>query len=215
MRVGRRRRALDRVDQPRRCAAGPLRRAWPTARCTGPKLPAIPGIETFQGHTFHTSRWDYAYTGGDSDGNLAGLAGKRVGIIGTGATAVQCVPAPGRGGRAPVRLPAHAVVDRRPRQPADRSRVGSRLEPGWQQRRMENFNNLVSGVFEAEDLVDDGWTDIIGKLLLHDARGRAARHEPDGLARTVELADFEKMEQIRGRVDAIVDDPTTAEALKP
>ena len=57
-----------------------------------PKLPGIPGVESFQGHSFHTSRWDYAYTGGDSDGHLTGLAGKRVGIIGTGATAVQCVP---------------------------------------------------------------------------------------------------------------------------
>ena len=57
-----------------------------------PKLPGIPGIESFAGHSFHTSRWDYAYTGGDSNGNLTGLRGKRVGIIGTGATAVQCVP---------------------------------------------------------------------------------------------------------------------------
>ena len=30
-----------------------------------PKLPGIPGIETFKGHSFHTSRWDYGYTGGD------------------------------------------------------------------------------------------------------------------------------------------------------
>ena len=57
-----------------------------------PKLPGIPGIESFGGHSFHTSRWDYAYTGGDADGNLTGLRGKRVGIIGTGATAVQCIP---------------------------------------------------------------------------------------------------------------------------
>ncbi|MGE4606806.1 MAG: NAD(P)/FAD-dependent oxidoreductase, partial [Myxococcota bacterium] len=61
-----------------------------------PKLPGIPGVEIFKGHTFHTSRWDYAYTGGDSDGNLTGLRGKRVGIIGTGATAVQCVPHVGK-----------------------------------------------------------------------------------------------------------------------
>ena len=64
-------------------ANGPLSR---------PKLPGIPGIDSFRGHTFHTSRWDYDYTGGDSHGNLTGLADKRVGIIGTGATAVQCIP---------------------------------------------------------------------------------------------------------------------------
>ncbi len=102
-------------------ASGPLHR---------PKLPGIPGIESFQGHTFHTSRWDYDYTGGDSDGNLTGLADKRVGIIGTGATAVQCVPHLGAGGQGAVRVPAHAVVDRRARQPPDRSRVGEQPRRG-------------------------------------------------------------------------------------
>ena len=65
-------------------SSGPLNR---------PKLPAIPGIEQFKGHTFHTSRWDYDYTGGDSIGGLSRLSDKRVGIIGTGATAIQCVNA--------------------------------------------------------------------------------------------------------------------------
>ncbi|HEY2481209.1 MAG TPA: NAD(P)/FAD-dependent oxidoreductase [Caulobacteraceae bacterium] len=64
-------------------ANGPLHR---------PKLPGIAGVESFKGHSFHTSRWDYEYTGGDSNGGLTGLKDKRVGIIGTGATAVQCVP---------------------------------------------------------------------------------------------------------------------------
>src|SRR5262245_41701340 len=61
-------------------ATGPLNR---------PKLPAVPGIEDFEGHTFHTSRWDYHYTGGDHSGGLTKLADKRVAIIGTGATAIQ------------------------------------------------------------------------------------------------------------------------------
>ena len=64
-------------------ANGPLHR---------PKLPGIEGVESFAGHSFHTSRWDYDYTGGGPEGGLDGLRGKRVGIIGTGATAVQCVP---------------------------------------------------------------------------------------------------------------------------
>ena len=63
--------------------AGPLHR---------PKLPGIPGMDRFQGKSFHSSRWDYTYTGGDSAGNLHKLRDKRVGIIGTGATAVQIVP---------------------------------------------------------------------------------------------------------------------------
>ena len=187
-------------------ANGPLHR---------PKLPAIPGIESFRGHSFHTSRWDYDYTGGDSNGNLTGLAGKRVGIIGTGATAVQCVPHLGAAAeQLHVFQRTPSSIDVRANRPTE-PEWASTLAPGWQRRRMENFNNLVSGVFEPEDLVDDGWTDIIGKLLLKMREANELDFSPDGLARTVELADFEKMEEIRARVDAIVEDPATAEALKP
>ena len=65
-----------------------------------PKLPGIPGVETFEGHSFHTSRWDYDYTGGDTTGGLDRLKDKRVGVIGTGATAIQCIPHLGRDARA-------------------------------------------------------------------------------------------------------------------
>ena len=57
-----------------------------------PKLPGIPGIDSYKGHTFHTSRWDYRYTGGDTNGNLHKLGDQRIAVIGTGATAIQCVP---------------------------------------------------------------------------------------------------------------------------
>ena len=187
-------------------ANGPLHR---------PKLPGIPGIDTFRGHTFHTSRWDYDYTGGDCDGNLTGLHGKRVAIIGTGATAVQCVPHVGEAAEQLFvfqRTPSS--IDVRANRPTDPEWAGS-LEPGWQQRRMDNFNNLVSGGYEEEDLVSDGWTDIIGKLLVMLRQETEKALTPDGVANTLELADFEKMEQIRSRVDTIVNDPTTAEALKP
>ena len=186
-------------------ANGPLHR---------PKLPGIPGVESFQGHTFHTSRWDYAYTGGDSNGGLLGLAGKRVGIIGTGATAVQCVPHLGEAAeRLYVFQRTPSSIDVRANRPTDPDWATS-LTPGWQQARMDNFNTLVSGGFAEEDLVADGWTDIIRNLGLI-ARSRAAgegAHDPGAL---VQLADFQKMEQIRARVDAIVADPATAQALKP
>jgi cyclohexanone monooxygenase len=187
-------------------ANGPLHR---------PKLPGIPGIETFHGHTFHTSRWDYEYTGGDSAGGLDRLRDKRVGIIGTGATAVQCVPHLGAAAaELYVFQRTPSSIDVRNNRPTDPGWAAS-LEPGWQRRRMENFNNLVSGVFEPEDLVDDGWTDIIGNLLVLARKGQADLSSADGVANTVELADFAKMEQIRARVDTIVNDPLTAEALKP
>ena len=77
--------------------AGALRVPWRTGRCTGRSCRASRASTTSQGHTFHTSRWDYDYTGGDSRRRpRPGSRDKRVGIIGTGATAVQCVPAPRR-----------------------------------------------------------------------------------------------------------------------
>jgi len=184
---------------------GPLKR---------PKLPGIPGIESFRGHSFHTSRWDYAYTGGDSNGNLAGLRGKRVGILGTGATAVQCVPHLGEAaGHLHVFQRTPSSIDVRANRPTDPEWARA-LAPGWHQHRMNNFNILVSGGYQAEDLVADGWTDIIRKLLVlvqQDAGGNAARD----IMKTMELADFQKMEQIRARASQIVKNPETAEALKP
>jgi len=187
-------------------ANGPLNR---------PKLPGIPGIESFAGHAFHTSRWDYAYTGGDANGNLTRLQGKRVGIIGTGATAVQCVPHLGAAAEhLYVFQRTPSSIDVRGNRPTDPEWAQS-LAPGWHRQRMDNFNILVSGGFQDEDLVNDGWTDIIRKLLVmvrEDQDGAVSR---DGIIKTLELADFQKMEQIRARVDAIVADEDTAESLKP
>jgi cyclohexanone monooxygenase len=187
-------------------ANGPLHR---------PKLPGIPGVETFKGHSFHTSRWDYEYTGGDSNGGLEGLRGKRIGIIGTGATAVQCVPHLARTAeKLYVFQRTPSSIDFRNNRPTDPEWAAS-LEPGWQQRRMDNFNVLVSGGYEPEDLVNDGWTDIIRNLLIL-ARGQPGEGEAAGdPSAIVELADFKKMEQIRARVSSVVQDPSTAEALKP
>jgi len=187
-------------------AAGPLNR---------PKLPGIPGIEKFKGHSFHASRWDYKYTGGDSEGNLIGLRGKRVGIVGTGATSVQCVPHIGEWAEHLYvfqRTPSSVDLKENPKTDPEWEQS---LKPGWHRERMDNFNNLVSGIPQAEDMVKDGWTDLIGKLVVGIARGDNADLSPEGIVRAVEMADFEKMEEIRGRVDSIVDDPETAEALKP
>ncbi len=187
-------------------ATGPLNR---------PKLPGIPGIEKFQGHAFHASRWDYKYTGGDASGGLTGLADKRVGIIGTGATAVQCVPLLGESAQHLYvfqRTPSSIDVKNNP---ATDPVWAQSLAPGWHRHRMDNFNALVSGVPQPQDLVGDGWTDLIGKLLFGLRQNVSGDMSPAGIARAVELADFEKMEEIRARVDAIVKDPQTAEALKP
>jgi cyclohexanone monooxygenase len=180
-----------------------------------PKLPGIPGIETFEGRSFHTSRWDYAYTGGDTTGNLTALADKRVAIIGTGATAIQCVPHLGASAQhLYVFQRTPSSVDFRGNKPTDPEWAAS-LTPGWQRARRQNFADIVMGrPFEA-DLVNDAWTDIFRSLQGPTAARAADPVDPEEAARRAELADFAKMKQIRARVDATVKDKTTAEALKP
>jgi cyclohexanone monooxygenase len=186
-------------------ALGPASRA---------KLPGIPGLETFKGHSFHTSRWDYDYTGGDTNGNLTKLADKRVAIIGTGATAIQCVPYVGKHAQhLYVFQRTPSSVDLRGNAPTD-DEWAKTLEPGWQRARRHNFADIVEGRPFEVDLVNDGWTDIFRSL----AAGFARRTEPASMADIVaqaELADFVKMNRVRGRVDEHVQDPATAEALKP
>ncbi|MGH3676863.1 MAG: flavin-containing monooxygenase [Mycobacterium sp.] len=175
-----------------------------------PKLPGIEGITEFEGHAFHTSRWDYEYTGPD----LARLSDKRVGIIGTGATAIQCVPHLARSVKHLMvfqRTPS--TVDVRANRPTDPS-WSADLEEGWQRRRIENFQLLTAGGEADEDLVNDAWTSIVKKLFVMRQTSIAGMSDEER-KRTVDMADFAKMEEIRARVDAIVTDRATAEALKP
>jgi cation diffusion facilitator CzcD-associated flavoprotein CzcO len=181
-----------------------------------PKLPGIPGITSFRGHSFHTSRWDYAYTGGDPSGApLDGLADKRVALIGTGATAVQCVPHLAASCQELYvfqRTPSS--VDVRDNAPLDPEWFASVATPGWQQRWLENFTATQTGAGTGEDLVKDGWTDLARRM-----RSRIATLPPEdrtveGMRAAFEDADLEKMEEIRARVDAVVADPATAEGLK-
>ena len=179
-----------------------------------PKLPGIEGINSFNGHTFHTSRWDYEYTGGDSDGALEGLRDKRVAIIGTGATAVQCTPHVGEAAKQLYvfqRTPSS--IDVRANRKTDPEWAAS-LKPGWQKERMDNFNILCSGGVVEEDLVKDGWTEII-RNLISMANYRGEDTNWDEVPQLMEIADFQKMEQIRARAAELVEDPKTAESLKP
>ena len=187
-------------------ATGPLNR---------PKLPAIPGIEEFEGHTFHTSRWDYEYTGGDHSGGLTKLADKRVAIIGTGATAIQSVPHVGAYAKQLYvfqRTPSS--VDLRGNKPTDYEWAKS-LKPGWQRERRENFNAMVTGQPAEKDLVNDGWTEIFRNLASMIPKKSEVQVSPEEAAALAELADFKKMNGIRERVEKTVREHDTAEALKP
>jgi len=185
-----------------------------------PKLPSVPGIETFEGHAFHTSRWDYAYTGGGpGDGQLTGLADKRVGIIGTGATSVQCIPHLARSAKELFvfqRTPSS--VDARNNHEIDPEWFAT-LEPGWQDEWRMNFTILQTGGFTDADLVQDGWTDISqrirDRIVAEMTAGVIEEFTPEAFRQAYEASDDEKMEEIRTRVEALVADSATADALKP
>ena len=182
-----------------------------------PKLPGIPGVESFGGHSFHTSRWDYAYTGGDPSGApMDRLGDMRVAIIGTGATAVQCVPHLAHAcGELFVFQRTPSSVDVRGNRLMDPEWFAEVATPGWQQRWLDNFCvNMSADELPAEDLVNDGWTDLNKRIR---RKLTAPRSEPasfQDLMLDWEVADHEKMTDIRARVDEIVQDPATAGKLK-
>ncbi|MDE2301431.1 MAG: NAD(P)/FAD-dependent oxidoreductase, partial [Sphingomonadales bacterium] len=183
-----------------------------------PKLPAIPGIDSFKGRMFHTARWDYAYTGGSyAEPVLSKLADKRVAIIGTGATAIQAVPHLARHAKhLHVIQRTPSTVDERPNPPTDPEWMKS-LKPGWQAERQANFQRAAMEAFAPgePDLICDIWTEI--------ARNMAAELEAAGWPELTleqfvakrEVIDYQVMERLRRRVDSIVTDRDTAEALKP
>jgi cation diffusion facilitator CzcD-associated flavoprotein CzcO len=175
-----------------------------------PKLPGIPGISAYRGKTFHTSRWDYDYTGQQ----LQNLHGKRVGIIGTGATAIQCVPHLAAAvQQLCVFQRTPSSVDVRANGPTDLQWANA-LQQGWQRERIQNFQILTNGGQAAQDLVADAWTSITRRLPVM-RQDTDATVSPEQRSRDIELADFAKRADIRSRVDELVADPATAAALKP
>jgi len=187
-----------------------------------PKLPGIPGIEDFGGHSFHTSRWDYAYTGGSPEGApLDKLGDKRVAVIGTGATAVQCVPElAGACRELYVFQRTPSSVDVRGNHALDPGWFAQVAEPGWQQRWLDNFTanweafTGVVGEEDLEDLVQDGWTDLARRMRTILEGLPIEERTLERMMEAYEDADIQKMEEIRARVDAVVSDPATAAKLK-
>jgi len=183
-----------------------------------PKLPGIPGLDLFEGKLFHTSRWDYEYSGGSStQPTLSNLADKRVAIVGTGATGVQAIPFLGRYAKhlyVIQRTPS--TVDFRNNAPTDPEWAAS-LRPGWQKERQKNFQSAaITGMQPGQrDQICDIWTEINRNLSLElEAEGWPELSVEAYLARR-EVMDYRVMERLRARVDALVDNPATAEALKP
>src|ERR1700745_4338377 len=176
-----------------------------------PKLPGIPGIGSVGGasfpptswggggHSFHPSRWDYDYTGGDPQGApMHKLADKHVGLIGTGATAVQCVPHLSRDARElHVFQRTPSSVDARDNHPIDPDWFAEVAAPGWQQRWLDNFTANQAGGPADEDLVQDGWTDIARRIRARIAQLPREDMTAAAMLAAYEESDFEKMEEIR------------------
>ena len=179
-----------------------------TGPANRPRLPGIPGVEQFKGHSFHTCRWDYNYTGGSPEGDLTGLADKTVAIIGTGATAVQCVPALGAGAKQLYvfqRTPSS--VDVRNNAETD-PEWAKNLKPGWQKQRQKKFGEAFLGGPIDPAFADDGWTRLTRNVT------ELARQTEGKIPGLVQIADFKTMEAIRSLVDDAVEDAAVADKLK-
>ncbi len=182
-----------------------------------PKLPGIKGIDSFKGKIFHSARWDYAYTGGSCQNPvLDKLADQVVAIVGTGATSIQAVPHLGKYAKhlyVIQRTPS--TVDERPTPPTDPD-WAENLEPGWQAERKANFHRAAMESFQPGevDQICDIWTEV--------SRNLEAQFAAEGYPQSVEeymtrreVMDYQVMERLRHRVEDMIDDPATAEGLKP
>jgi len=170
--------------------------------------PAIPGIETFAGSRYHTGNWPH-------DG--VDFAGKRVAVIGTGSSAVQCIPHIARQARhlyvfqrtATYAVPAHNT----PMDPATQRRVKENYA-GLRERAKRSLNGLLyprndasalkASPLERERIFQERWDTgglcflgAFGDLMLDKRANDAA-------------ADF-----IRAKIRGTVRHPAVAEALLP
>lgn len=189
-----------------------------------PKLGGA-GLSQFKGELLHTSRWDYNATGGSAEEvfpQLDKLKGKRVGIIGTGATAIQAVPILAQHAgelfvfqRTPSAVYQRGQRDTTPEEWAKVTQAGQ----DWQTRRMNNnIKNITwpdSG--GEEDLINDEWSRqkayaaSVGGPGIPDTRPEKV---PEIIGHFLGL-DAENSMRLRARVAAIVEDKDTAEKLTP
>jgi len=190
-----------------------------------PQVPKLPGLDKFQGHHFHTSRWDYGYTGGEPDGQnnqnpaLEKLKDKRVALLGTGATAVQAVPHLAKWSKELIvfqRTPS--AVDERGQRATDVTKWKEEVafKKGWQSERMVRFESYIGGAPSGEDLVMDGWTDLKAyhALIGGPSRGIVPLEKIADDISNSHTIDVERMNRVRARVDELVKDKITADKLK-
>ncbi|KAJ5698961.1 hypothetical protein N7462_000966 [Penicillium macrosclerotiorum] len=186
-----------------------------TGLLNSPKVPILRGAQTFEGHVFHSSRWDWNYTGGTPDSpDLVNLIDKRVAVVGTGASAVQVIPELANWAEKVLvfqRTPSS--VDRRDNCVTPFSMGLEANQPGWQRLRMENFNAFVSNEYPLPqvNMVNDAWT----RMPSWSALGGGPGNLHSTFFHQVLDQDYLRQMRLHHRIDSSVQDPATAEALKP
>lgn len=131
---------------------------------TDPRMPDIPGLKEYEGKMLHTVRWTYDITGGSpTDPVLSNLKGKKVAIIGTGATAIQTVPATAKyAGELYVFQRTPSAVDFRGNRDTDPEEWKTKIasKKGWQTARRNNFQAFTEGKanLPEENLANDAFT---------------------------------------------------------
>ncbi|KUI60576.1 Pentalenolactone D synthase [Cytospora mali] len=186
-----------------------------------PKAPKVPGLENFEGQMFHASRWNYAITGGSpADQTLSNLQDKRVGILGTGPTSIQAVPKLAEFSKEVYvfqRTPSSiGYRGQRATDPVEWKTMVA-TKPGWQLERMNNFDLLAQGEPADDPYFTDGWTNLKAFSAFtgrSDAPVMTKDDEQEHIDHYLAL-DAPSQEAIRRRVDQVVHDRRTADALKP
>ena len=185
------------------------------------QLPGVPGIDTFKGHMFHTARWDYDFTGGtQEEPTLTRLTGKRVGYVGTGASAVQALSNVAKfSDKVYVFQRTPSGVDSRGNKDTDESWFKTKVatRPGWQKERNLNFVQHIENADSkpGQNLVDDGWAKMPSYSgLIGTSRPVTMENVGQHISELYAL-DYPRQMRLHKRVDDIVSDSKTADKLKP
>lgn len=185
---------------------------------TYPKLPNLPGLDSFKGKMIHTARWNYELTGGKpalTGSELTGLKGMKVALVGTGATAIQVVPNVAKyAGEFYVFQRTPSAVDVRNNHETDEQEYKTKIanKKGWQVERGENFQAFTENAKDApkQDVVDDGWTNM---PTISGAYGGNVTYTPDQLETfldDMQKQDAIRSDRVRKRAEEVVKDPETA-----
>lgn len=186
---------------------------------TYPKLPNLPGLQSYKGKMIHTARWDYGITGGSqANPTLTGLSGKKVALVGTGATAIQAVPNVAKyAGELFVFQRTPSSVDFRGNRETDQEEWKTKIayKKGWQNERAENFQAFTENVEVRPeiDMVNDGWTLM---PTISGAYGGPAHYKMEEIEKFIKEMrekDAVRSERVRQRAADTVNDPETAKVM--